>query len=195
MNDSISEKLNILKHTNRFNAKLYIDFIFTDFVELSGDRLFGDDPSIVSGIALLDDGPVTLIVQLQWANIEEQIKFDFSMTHPEGFRKLLRLMKQAEKFQRPVVCFIDTIGAYPGKQAEERRQAYAIANNLMEMMTLKVPVISVLIGYGGSGGALALCIADKIIALEHAVLSVMLLRLALKYFGKILAKKLKPLSC
>ncbi len=172
MSCSITNQLNILKHSDRPNAKSYIDLIFTDFVELSGDRLFGNDPSIVSGIALLDNSPVTIIGQLRGATIEEQIKFNFSMTHPEGFRKSLRLMKQAEKFQRPVICFIDTIGAYPGKQAEERGQAYAIANNLMEMMTLKVPIISVLIGYGGSGGALALCIADRIIALEHAVLSV-----------------------
>ena len=141
MGYSISENLNILKQTNRPNAKSYIDLIFTDFVELSGDRLFGDDPSIVSGIALLDDSPVTIVGQLRGSNIEEQIKFNFSMTHPEGFRKSLRLMKQAEKFHRPVICFVDTIGAYPGKQAEERGQAVAIANNLIEMMCLKVPII------------------------------------------------------
>ena len=170
MGYSISENLNILKQTNRPNAKSYIDLIFTDFVELSGDRLFGDDPSIVSGIALLDDSPVTIVGQLRGSNIEEQIKFNFSMTHPEGFRKSLRLMKQAEKFHRPVICFVDTIGAYPGKQAEERGQAVAIANNLMEMMRLKVPIISILIGNGGSGGALALCVADRIAILENAVL-------------------------
>lgn len=171
MDYSISENLDILKRTNRPNAKSYIDLIFTDFVELSGDRLFGDDPSIVSGIALLDDSPVTIVGQLRGSNIEEQIKFNFSMTHPEGFRKSLRLMKQAEKFHRPVICFVDTIGAYPGKQAEERGQAVAIANNLMEMMCLKVPIISILIGNGGSGGALALCVADRIAILENAVLS------------------------
>ncbi len=170
MDYSISENLDILKRTNRPNAKSYIDLIFTDFVELSGDRLFGDDPSIVSGIALLDDSPVTIVGQLRGSNIEEQIKFNFSMTHPEGFRKSLRLMKQAEKFHRPVICFVDTIGAYPGKQAEERGQAVAIANNLMEMMCLKVPIISILIGNGGSGGALALCVADRIAILENAVL-------------------------
>ena len=170
MDYSISENLDILKRTNRPNAKSYIDLIFTDFVELSGDRLFGDDPSIVSGIALLDDSPVTIVGQLRGSNIEEQIKFNFSMTHPEGFRKSLRLMKQAAKFHRPVICFVDTIGAYPGKQAEERGQAVAIANNLMEMMCLKVPIISILIGNGGSGGALALCVADRIAILENAVL-------------------------
>ena len=172
MDHSILEKLNILKPTNRPNAKSYIDLIFTDFMELSGDRLYGDDPSIVGGIGFIDNIPLTVIGQLRGRNIEEQIKFNFSMTHPEGFRKSLRLMKQAEKFHRPVVCFIDTIGAYPGKQAEERGQASAIANNLMEIMTLKVPIISVLIGYGGSGGALALCVADRIAILENAVLSV-----------------------
>lgn len=171
MDYSISENLNILKQTNRPNAKSYIDLIFTDFIELSGDRLFGDDPSIASGIALLDDSPVTIVGQLRGSNIEEQIKFNFSMTHPEGFRKSLRLIKQAEKFHRPVICFVDTIGAYPGKQAEERGQAVAIANNLMEMICLKVPIISILIGNGGSGGALALCVADRIAILENAVLS------------------------
>lgn len=172
MDHSVSTQMNILKNQDRPNSAVYIDCIFTDFIELSGDRLFGDDPSIIGGLALLDGLPVTVIGQLRGQNFEEQIKFNYSMTHPEGFRKSLRLMKQAEKFKRSIICFIDTIGAYPGKQAEERGQAYAIANNLMEMMTLKVPIISVLIGYGGSGGALALCIADRIIALEHAVLSV-----------------------
>ena len=171
MSCSIINQLNILKHLDRPNAREYINYIFTDFVELSGDRLFGDDPSIVSGIALLDDSPVTIVGQLRGSNVEEQIKFNFSMTHPEGFRKSLRLMKQAEKFHRPIICFVDTIGAYPGKQAEERGQAVAIANNLMEMMCLKVPIISILIGNGGSGGALALCVADRIAALEYAVLS------------------------
>ena len=171
MDYSISENLNILKHTSRPNAKSYIDLIFTDFIELSGDRLYGDDPSIIGGIGFIDNIPFTVIGQLRGANIEEQIKFNFSMTHPEGFRKSLRLMKQAEKFHRPVICFVDTIGAYPGKQAEERGQAAAIANNLMEMMCLKVPIITILIGNGGSGGALALCVADRISILENAVLS------------------------
>jgi acetyl-CoA carboxylase carboxyl transferase subunit alpha len=172
MDHSISTQMNILKNKDRPNSAVYIDCIFMDFIQLSGDRLFGDDPSIIGGVASLDDFPVTVIGQLRGLNFEEQIKFNYSMTHPEGFRKSLRLMKQAEKFKRPIICFIDTIGAYPGKQAEERGQASAIANNLMEMMTLKVPIISVLIGYGGSGGALALCVADRIAILENAVLSV-----------------------
>ena len=172
MNYSISEQLSILKNQNRPNAKMYIDSIFTDFIELNGDRLFGDDSSIIGGVALLGNAPVTVIGQLRGRNIEEQVEFNFSMTHPEGFRKSLRLMKQAEKFHRPVICFVDTIGAYPGRQAEERGQASAIANNLMEMICLKIPIITVLIGHGGSGGALALCVADRIAILEHAVLSV-----------------------
>lgn len=172
MNYLAIEQSNILNHTDRPNAKVYIENIFTDFVELSGDRLYGDDRSIIGGIALLDDISVTIIGQLRGRNIDEQVKYNFSMPHPEGFRKTLRLMKQAEKFHRPIICFVDTIGAYPGKQAEERGQASAIANNLMEMMFLKVPIITVLIGHGGSGGALALCVADRIVALENAVLSV-----------------------
>lgn len=184
MSYSISEQLSILKYSIRPNAKSYIDLIFTDFIELSGDRLFGDDPSIIGGVAFLNNIPVTVIGQLRGNDIDEQIKFNFSMAHPEGFRKALRLMKQAEKFHRPVICFIDTIGAYPGKQAEERGQAAAIANNLMEMMYLGVPIVTVLIGYGGSGGALALCVADRITALEHAVLSV----IAPKAYAEILWK-------
>jgi acetyl-CoA carboxylase carboxyl transferase subunit alpha len=172
MEQSFSTQMNILNDKDRPNSVAYINCIFSDFIELSGDRLFGDDPSIIGGLAFLDDIPVTVIGQLRGNSLEEQINFNYSMTHPEGFRKALRLMKQAEKFKRPIICFIDTIGAYPGKQAEEHGQASAIANNLMEMMYLKVPIIAVLIGYGGSGGALALCVADRIAILENAVLSV-----------------------
>ena len=172
MDCSVLEHLNVLKQEERPNAKTYIKYIFTDFVELSGDRVFGDDLSIIGGIALLNNTPVTVIGQLRGNSIVEQVKYNFSMTYPEGFRKALRLMKQAEKFHRPVICFVDTIGAYPGKEAEERGQAIAIAKNLMEMMSLCVPIITVLIGYGGSGGAISLCVADRIVVLEHAVLSV-----------------------
>lgn len=164
--------LNILENKNRPNSINFIDKIFTDFIELCGDRLFGDDSSIIGGIALLTDIPVTVIGQIRGKTAAEQFKVNYSMTHPEGFRKAIRLMKQAEKFNRPVICFVDTIGAYPGKQAEERGQSSAIANSLIEMMYLKVPVITLLIGYGGSGGALALCAADRIAILENAVLSV-----------------------
>ena len=170
MEHSIFTQMSILNHHSRPNSATYIDYIFTDYIEISGDRLFGDDPSILGGIALLDDLPVTIIGQQRGRNLEEKIKFNYSMSYPEGFRKSLRLMKQAEKFKRPIICFIDTIGAYPGREAEERGQSSAIANNLMEMMTLKVPIISVLLGYGGSGGAIALCVADRIAILENAML-------------------------
>ena len=172
MDNTLFTQISILNHHSRPSFAAYINYIFTDFIELSGDRLFGDDPSILGGIASLDGIPVTVIGQQRGQNWEEKIKFNYSMAYPEGFRKSLRLMKQAEKFKRPIICFVDTIGAYPGRQAEERGQASAIANNLMEMMILNVPIISVLIGYGGSGGALSLCVADRIAILENAVLGV-----------------------
>lgn len=162
----------ILNHNNRPNAKDYIKFIFSDFVELSGDRLYGDDSSIVCGIALIDKIPVTVIGQLRGRTINEKINYNFSMMNPEGYRKALRLMKQAEKFHRAIICFVDTIGAYPGVSAEEHNQTSAISSIIMEMLYLKTPIITVLIGHGGSGGALAFCIADKIAMLEHATLSV-----------------------
>jgi len=172
MEHSITEQLRILKHPNRPNSKIYIEYIFTDFIELSGDRVYGNDPSIIGGVAFLDDIAITVIGQLRGNNLEKQLKYNFSMTYPEGYRKAIRLMKQAEKFGRPIICFVDTIGAYPGKQAEERGQSSAIANSLQEMIGLKVPIITVLIGNGCSGGALALCVADRIVALQNATLSV-----------------------
>lgn len=176
--------LQIAHHHERPNAKYYIDNIFPDFIELSGDRLYGDDPSVIGGIAIMDRIPVTIIGQLKGRNTEENIKYNFSMSKPEGYRKILRLMKQAEKFGRPVICFVDTYGAYPGKEAEERGQGNAIANCLMEAMDLKTQIISFLLGDGGSGGALALCVADSVIALEYATLSV----IAPKACGNILWK-------
>lgn len=153
-------------------GKHYIEELFEDFIELHGDRLYGDDRAIVSGIAMLNDMPVTVIAQHKGSTIEERIEQNFGMAHPEGYRKALRLMKQAEKFNRPVVCLIDTNGAYPGIGAEERGQATAIAQNLLELAGLKTPVVSVIIGEGGSGGALALALADHIIMLENTIYSV-----------------------
>ena len=164
--------LKIVHHPQRPNAKYYIENIFPDFIELSGDRLYGDDPSVMGGIASLNGIPVTIIGQLKGRNTAEHVKYNFSMSKPEGYRKILRLMKQAEKFKRLVICFVDTFGAYPGKDAEERGQANAIANCLMKSMYLQTPIISILLGDGGSGGALALCIADVFVALEYATLSV-----------------------
>lgn len=150
----------------------FIEHIFDGFVELHGDRRFADDKAIVAGVAMLNDMPVTVIAIDRGKDTKEKIKRNFGSAHPEGYRKALRQMKLAEKFNRPVICFIDTSGAYCGIGAEERGQAQAIAENLMEMMTLKVPIISIFIGEGESGGALGLAVADEVWMLENAVYSV-----------------------
>lgn len=142
------------------------------FIELHGDRRFADDKAVVAGLAMLYDMPVTVIGLEKGRNTKERMEHNFGMAHPEGYRKALRLMKQAEKFNRPVLCFIDTSGAYCGIAAEERGQAQAIAENLMEMMTLKTPILSIFIGEGGSGGALALGVANEVWMLENALYSV-----------------------
>lgn len=150
----------------------YIQNIFTDFLELHGDRRYGDDPAIVGGIAYLGELPITVIAIEKGHTAKERAYRNFGAPHPEGYRKALRLAKQAEKFGRPVICFVDTSGANCGIGAEERGQGYAIAENLMELSTLCVPVISILIGEGGSGGALALAVADRVWMLSNAVYSV-----------------------
>lgn len=150
----------------------FIEHIFEGFVELHGDRRFADDKAIVAGVAMLNDMPVTVIAIDRGKDTKEKIKRNFGSAHPEGYRKALRQMKLAEKFNRPVICFIDTSGAYCGIGAEERGQAQAIAENLMEMMTLKVPIISIFTGEGESGGALGLAVADEVWILENAVYSV-----------------------
>lgn len=150
----------------------YIQYIFTDFMELHGDRRYGDDPAIVGGIAQLEGLPVTVIAIEKGHTAKERSFRNFGAPHPEGYRKALRLAKQAEKFGRPVICFVDTSGANCGIGAEERGQGQAIAENLMELSTLCVPVISILIGEGGSGGALALAVADRVWMLSNAVYSV-----------------------
>lgn len=151
----------------------YITRIFGDsFIELHGDRRFSDDKAVIGGIAEIDGKPVTVIGLEKGRNLKERMDRNFGSAHPEGYRKALRLMKQAEKFHRPVLCFVDTSGAYCGIGAEERGQGQAIAENLMEMMTLKTPILSVFIGEGGSGGALALAVADEVWMLENAIYSV-----------------------
>lgn len=150
----------------------YIPVIFNNFLELHGDRYFGDDPAILAGIATLNSIPVTVIAQVKGRNIEENKRSNFSMPHPEGYRKALRLAKEAEKFRRPVICLVDTPGAFCGIDAEKRGQGEAIARNLMEFMTLRTPVISVILGEGGSGGALALAVCDELAMLENALYSV-----------------------
>lgn len=167
------DKLALSRMNQRPTSLDYIEKIFNGFIEFHGDRNFRDDPSIVGGIARLRDLPVTVIGQQKGRNTKENVQRNFGMPSPEGFRKALRLMKQAEKFQRPVICFIDTPGADPGIGAEERGQGEAIARNLLEMVDLRTPVISIVIGEGGSGGALALSVADEIWMLEHAVYSIL----------------------
>lgn len=150
----------------------FINAIFDNFIEMHGDKRFGDDGAIVGGIAELGGIPVTVIAMERGQSIDERMRRNFGCPSPEGYRKALRLMKQAEKFHRPVICFIGSSGAYCGIGAEERGQGEAIAENLMEMMTLKTPIVSVVVGEGGSGGALALGVADTVIMLENAVYSV-----------------------
>ena len=166
------EKVSRARAKGRATSVDYIEEIFDDFMEMHGDRRFGDDKSIVAGIGLLKEQPVTIIGIEKGRNVKERGMRNSGSAHPEGYRKALRQMKLAEKFKRPVVCFVDTPGAYCGVSAEERGQGQAIAENLTEMMTLKVPIISIVIGEGGSGGALALAVADEVWMLENAVYSV-----------------------
>lgn len=156
----------------RPTAMDYIGHIFTDFTELHGDRRFGDDRAVVAGLAFLEGMPVTVIGTEKGHETKEKVSRNFGSAHPEGYRKALRQMRLAEKFHRPVICIVDTSGAYCGLGAEERGQGQAIAENLMEMMTLKVPVVSLLIGESGSGGALALAVADQVWMMENAFYSV-----------------------
>lgn len=166
------DRVQVARHPERPTTLDYIARIFEDFIELHGDRAFKEDAAIVGGIASLNGQAVTIIGHQRGKSTKENIRRNFGMPHPEGYRKALRLMKQAEKFNRPIICFIDTKGAYPGKAAEERGQSEAIARNLFEMAGLKVPVISIVIGEGGSGGALALGVANKILMLENSTYSV-----------------------
>ncbi len=162
----------VARHPNRPYALDYIQSVFEDFIELHGDRSFRDDPAIVGGLARFDGRPVVVIGQQKGRNTKEKVYRNFAMPHPEGYRKALRLMQLAERFCRPVITLIDTPGAYPGIGAEERGQAEAIARNLLAMSSLKVPIVSVVIGEGGSGGALAIGVADRVLMLEYSVYSV-----------------------
>lgn len=166
------DRVQVARHPERPTTLDYIRDIFQDFIELHGDRSYGDDAAIVGGVASFNGNPITVIGHQRGKDTKENIRRNFGMPHPEGYRKALRLMKQAEKFGRPIVCFIDTKGAYPGKAAEERGQSEAIARNLFEMAGLKVPVISVVIGEGGSGGALALGVGNHVHMLENSTYSV-----------------------
>ncbi|HSJ37534.1 MAG TPA: acetyl-CoA carboxylase carboxyltransferase subunit alpha [Planococcus sp. (in: firmicutes)] len=166
------DRVQVARHPNRPTTLDYIPLVFEDFIELHGDRLYGDDEAIVGGIASFRGQPVTVIGHQRGKDTKENVRRNFGMPHPEGYRKALRLMKQAEKFRRPIICLIDTKGAYPGKAAEERGQSEAIARNLVEMAGLEVPVVSIVIGEGGSGGALALGVGNHILMLENSTFSV-----------------------
>ncbi|HBU70069.1 MAG TPA: acetyl-CoA carboxylase carboxyl transferase subunit alpha [Elusimicrobia bacterium] len=166
------QRIQVARHPSRPYTMDYVRAIFTDFVELHGDRAFADDRALVCGLAFLDGAPVAVIGHQKGRSIDENMERNFGMAHPEGYRKAMRVMKLAEKFNRPVITFIDTTGAYPGIGAEERGQAEAIARNLRDMSDLKVPVISIVIGEGGSGGALGIGVANRILMLENAYYSV-----------------------
>ncbi len=166
------ERVQAARNGKRPMGSYYIEHMIDDFVELHGDRRFGDDAAIVAGIGTLNRIPVTVIAMERGNTIEERMKRNFGCPEPEGYRKALRLMKEAEKFRRPIICFIGSSGAYCGIEAEERGQGLAIAENLYEMMGMKTPIISVVVGEGGSGGALALGVCDTAIMLENAVYSV-----------------------
>lgn len=170
---SAYDRVNIARSEKRVKAKALINALIDDFYELHGDQYYGDDAAIIAGIGYLGKYPVTVLAEAKGTNTKENIKRNFGMTSPEGFRKTLRLAHQAEKFNRPIITIVDTSGAYPGKGAEERGQARAIANNLMEFASLKVPVIAVVLSEGGSGGALALTVSDYIYMFENAIYSVL----------------------
>ena len=169
----VSRILKEARSQSRLTTLDYAEQIFDDFMELHGDRHFADDGAIVGGIGLLDGQAVTVIGVQKGKNLQDNLNRNFGQPNPEGYRKALRLMKQAEKFKRPVVTFINTAGAYPGIGAEERGQGEAIARNLLEMSDLKVPIIAIIIGEGGSGGALALAVADKVWMLENTIYSIL----------------------
>lgn len=167
------EKVNIVRDIKRPTSLDYINLIFKDFIELHGDRTFADDKAMVCGIGTIDEIPYTIIAEQKGRSIKENVARNFGMPNPESYRKALRIMKQAEKFKRPIVTFIDTKGAYPGIGAEERGQGEAIAKNLLEMSRLKTIVICIVIGEGSSGGALAIGVGDKVAMLENSIYSIL----------------------
>ncbi|MGT2667686.1 acetyl-CoA carboxylase carboxyl transferase subunit alpha [Streptococcus rifensis] len=169
----VSRIIKSARDQSRLTTLDFAELLFEEFIEFHGDRNFRDDGAIVGGIGLLDGEPVTFVGIQKGKNLQDNLKRNFGQPHPEGYRKALRLMKQAEKFGRPIVTFINTAGAYPGLGAEERGQGEAIARNLLEMSDLKVPIIAIIIGEGGSGGALALAVADKVWMLENSMYAVL----------------------
>ncbi len=166
------EKVLLSRHTDRPTSREYIEYLCDEWLELHGDRYFGDDTAIISGLALFNGHAVTVIGHQKGKDTTDNLLHNFGMPNPEGYRKVQRLLSQAEKFKRPVIFFVDTPGAYPGIGAEERGQAWAISQLLMTLSAIPVPVISVVIGEGGSGGALAMAVADRLLMLSNAVFSV-----------------------
>ncbi len=173
MSLTAGEVVKLARSTERLTSLDFFEQLFEGFQEVHGDRLYGDDPAIVGGIAYLHGKPVTVIGIQKGANLKENMERNFGQPNPEGYRKALRLMKQAEKFRRPVICFVNTPGAFCGVEAEERGEGEAIARNLLEMSDLKVPIISIITGEGGSGGALALAVADEVWMMEHSIYAIL----------------------
>ena len=173
MSKTAYERVKLARLMNRPTCQYFIEQLFTDFLELHGDRRYSDDGAIIGGVGRFNGLPVTVIAEEKGKDLDERARRNFGSPHPEGYRKALRLMQQAAKFGRPIVCLVDTQGAYCGKGAEERGQGEAIATNLAEMMDLPVPIITIVIGEGGSGGALALAVADRVAMLENANYSVL----------------------
>lgn len=167
------DRVYLARHPQRPKAKDYLKRLFHTFYELHGDRCYGDDRSIIGGVAMFENTPVTVIAQAKGKDLQENLKRNFGMPNPEGYRKALRLAKEAEKFHRPIITFVDTSGAYPGKGAEERGQAEAIAQCLFTFSNLKTPVICIVLSEGGSGGALALSVGDRLVMLENAIYSIL----------------------
>ncbi len=166
------ERMEVIREKNRPTINDYIPLLFDEYFEMHGDRLFGDDGAITAGVASFCGRPVTVIAQVKGRNLNENKACNFAMPHPEGYRKALRLARQAEKFHRPIICFIDTPGAFCGIGAEERGQGEAIARNMYEFAGLKTPIVSIVLGEGGSGGALALGVCDELAMMENALYSV-----------------------
>ena len=173
MNNVAWEKVKLARHPKRPTSQFLIKSLFNDFIELHGDRSFGDDKAIIGGIATFNGLPITVIAEEKGISTEDKIAHNFGMPHPEGYRKALRLMRQAEKFKRPIFCIIDTPGAYPGIGAEERGQAQAIAYNLQQMISLKTPIIILVLSEGGSGGALAIVVGDYVMMLENSIYAIL----------------------
>ena len=165
--------MQISRQKDRHSGRDYIDALCTEFIEFHGDRRFRDDPAVIGGIGKIGGIPVTVIAQEKGRTTKENIRRNFGMPSPEGYRKALRLMKQAEKFRRPILCLVDTPGAFCGLEAEERGQGEAIARNIYEMSALSIPILSLIIGEGGSGGALALAVSDEVWMMENAIYSIL----------------------